>query len=101
MRHIFSFHKQEVVGYTPFASEMQESVNTTTQSPIFRSCPLFVVQCIYDWYLGDDREWWSLAPNHGLQRTTKQMRKWRKKHNGAGEYKQNHDISALPPANDV
>ena len=62
MGHIFSFHKREVVGYMPFPDEMQESVNTTTRSPIFRSCPFFVVQCIHNWYPGDDTEWWSLAP---------------------------------------
>ena len=84
MGHIFSFHKWEVVGYTPFPSEMQESVKTTTGSPIFRSCPFFVVQCIYNWHPGDDTEWWSLAPNHRLKRTTTQKRKWRKKRNHDG-----------------
>ena len=33
--HIFSVHKGEVVDYTPFPSEMQESVNTTTRLPVF------------------------------------------------------------------
>ena len=84
MGHMFSFHKREVVGYTRFPSEMQESVNTTTRSPIFRSCPFFVVQCIYNWYPGDDTEWWSFAPNHSLKRTTNQKRKWRKKRNRDG-----------------
>ena len=56
MGHIFSFHKQEGVGYTPFPREMQESVSTTTHSPIFRSWPLFVFQCIYNWYRSDDTE---------------------------------------------
>ena len=84
MGHIFSFHKREVVGYTPFPSQMQESVNATTRSSIFRSCPFFVVQCIYNWYPGDDTKWWSLAPNHSLKRTTTQKRKRRKKRNRDG-----------------
>ena len=56
MGHIFSFHKREVVGYTPFPSEMQENRYTTTRSPIFGSCPFFVVQCIYNWYPADNTE---------------------------------------------
>ena len=81
MGRIFSFHKREVVDYTPFPSEMQDSVNTTTHSPIFCSCPFFVVQRIYKWCGCDDTEWRSLVPNHGLKRTTIQKRKWRRKHN--------------------
>ena len=57
MGHKISFHKREVVGYTPFRGNMHESVITTTRSPIFCSCPSFVVQCIYILYLGDDTEW--------------------------------------------
>ena len=81
MGDIFSFQKRQVVGFTPFPSEMQDSVNTTTRLPIFRSCAFFVVQCIYNWYPGDDTEWWSLARNDSLKRTSTQKQKWRKKRN--------------------